>query len=416
VALLGFADLGIGNGLLNVLSDAHGRDDETGAAEAASSAFFVLVALAVVLGLAFALLYPLVPWSSLLSATGSAASAAGPAVAIFTVSVLASMPLGIGQRIHLAYQEGWRASAWSGVGSLLSIGGVVVAAVLHAGLAGFLVAMLGGLPVANGFETLLIFVHERPDLRPRLSRATTHAASRVMRTGFLFFTLALAISVAYQSDSLVISHYLGAAAVTSYALPLRLFLLAPTAVILLVTPLWPAYGEALARRDLGWVRSTLRRSLSASVALTLLPSLVLVVAARPLLHLWVGPEVDPPVSLLIALALWAVISSVSNALAMFFNGANVIRFQVLSAAGMAVLNLGLSIVLVQSIGIAGPMWGSVVAQTVVILVPQLLIIRRVLRHPHGGALPAFLRHHFDEVAEAAAAVEAVEAAEAGPTG
>ena len=399
VALLGFADLGIGNGLLNVLSDQHGRDDTDGAVQSSSSAFFSLVALATVLGLGFALAYPHIPWASLLSVTGSAASSAGPAVAIFTASVLISMPLGIGQRIHLAYQEGWRASAWSAVGSVLSIAGVVVAAVAHAGLNGFLLAMLGGLPVAYLGESLVIYIHERPDLRPRFSHATTAAASRVLRTGFLFFTLALAISIAYQSDSLVISHYLGAAAVTSYALPLRLFLLAPTAVILLVTPLWPAYGEALARRDLPWVRSTLRRSLSAALALTVVPSVVLVVVARPILHAWVGPEVDPPVSMLVAMGLWAVVSSVSNALAMFFNGANAIRFQVIIATGMATLNLALSIVLVQSIGIAGPMWGSVVAQTLVVLVPELIVVRRVLRHPHGRALPAFLSHHFTDASE-----------------
>jgi len=396
VALLGFADLGIGNGLLNILADAHGRDDSDTAVDSVSSAFIALLALAGGLGLAFALLYPHVPWATLLNATGSAATVSGPAVAVFTLSVLLSMPFGIGQRIHLAYQEGWRASAWSAAGSIASLVGVVVASVMHTGLLGYLIAMLGGLPLAYLLESIVVFVWERPDLRPRLSRATRHAGVRVLRTGFLFFVLALAIAVAYQSDSLVIAHFLGTAAVTTYALPLRLFLLAPTALTVLVTPLWPAYGEALARRDLPWVQATLRRSLGAALGITVLPSLVLIVIARPVLHLWVGPDVDPPISMLVAMALWAVVSSVSNALAMFFNGASAIRFQVIIAAGMATLNLALSIVLVQSVGIAGPMWGSVVAQTLVVLLPELIVIRRVLRHPHGGSLPRFLHPFFSE--------------------
>ena len=127
----------------------------------------------------------------------------------------------------------------------------------------------------------------------------------------------------------------------------------------------------------------------------MLPSLLLIVIAPPLLHLWVGDDVDPPLSMLVAMALWAVVSSVSNALAMFFNGASAIRFQVIIATGMAALNLALSIVLVQSIGIAGPMWGSVVAQSLIVLLPELIVIRRVLRHPHGGALSRFLQHFFD---------------------
>ena len=53
VAMLGFADLGIGNGLLNAISDAHGRDDRGDAARYVSSAFFSLVAISLVALVAF---------------------------------------------------------------------------------------------------------------------------------------------------------------------------------------------------------------------------------------------------------------------------------------------------------------------------------------------------------------------------
>src|SRR5438477_3743543 len=52
--LVGFADLGIGNGLVSVIAEADGRDDRRAAARAASTAFFFLLGLALVLGLVFA--------------------------------------------------------------------------------------------------------------------------------------------------------------------------------------------------------------------------------------------------------------------------------------------------------------------------------------------------------------------------
>src|SRR5438874_4896071 len=63
IAMFSFADLGIGNGLLNAIADAHGRGDRKAAATYVSSAFFALIALAAIAGIGFAAGYPLVPWA-----------------------------------------------------------------------------------------------------------------------------------------------------------------------------------------------------------------------------------------------------------------------------------------------------------------------------------------------------------------
>ena len=48
--LVGWADLGLGNGLLSEVASAQGRDDSESTARAVSTAFFALLGLAVVLG------------------------------------------------------------------------------------------------------------------------------------------------------------------------------------------------------------------------------------------------------------------------------------------------------------------------------------------------------------------------------
>ena len=64
VAMLGFADLGVGNGLVNAVSRAFGRNDRREAAECVSSAFFGLAAIASLGLLVFVLVCPVVPWNS----------------------------------------------------------------------------------------------------------------------------------------------------------------------------------------------------------------------------------------------------------------------------------------------------------------------------------------------------------------
>src|SRR5690349_19553868 len=61
ILLLGFADLGVGNGLLNAIAQANGRDDRHDAESYVSSAFFVLCGVTVLLAIAWMAVYERIP-------------------------------------------------------------------------------------------------------------------------------------------------------------------------------------------------------------------------------------------------------------------------------------------------------------------------------------------------------------------
>src|SRR5205085_10414125 len=135
-------------------------------------------------------------------------------------------------------------------------------------------------------------------------------------------------------------------AVTDYAVPERLFGIIGVLVGMVLFPLWPAYGEAIARGDQIWVRRTLLRSLSAALVTTALLSVILVSFGRQIIALWTGQEVvDPSFMLLVGLGLWRVIDAGDNAVSMFLNGVNVVRFQLIMAALMAILAIVLKVIL-----------------------------------------------------------------------
>ena len=62
---------------------------------------------------------------------------------------------------------------------------------------------------------------------------------------------------------------------------------------------------------------------------------------------------------------------------MLLNAANIVKLQVIMATAMCVMNLGLSILLVETIGAAGPALGTAIAQTVCVLIPSIVYIRRL---------------------------------------
>ena len=84
---------------------------------------------------------------------------------------------------------------------------------------------------------------------------------------------------------------------------------------MVLAPLWPAYGEAIARGDVEWVRRTLRRSVTIAVSLSALVSAALVMLGPWLIHAWVGTAVLPSLLLLVGLAAWKTVEAGGSALA-----------------------------------------------------------------------------------------------------
>lgn len=379
-AMLTFADFGLGNGLMNASADAYGRDDRAAAQRAVSSAFLILTALAIAGGGGFALLYGIVPWAALANvSTTTAIVEAGPTVVVFFFCFAVNLPLGLAQRIQYGRQEGFEASLWGALGSLIALGGLVVAIQVRAGLPWLVLALAGGPVVATALNGLVLFTRRHPELRPRLQLATGRDALSLIRVGMLFFVLQLAVAVAYQSDVVVAARILGPSAAAEYSVGLRLFFLVPTLLSMAFLPLWPAYGEAIARGDLAWVRRTLTRTTALGIGATAASSAFLVVFGREVLRVWLGPVFDPPILMLLGMGLWAVINTGFTSISMLFNGATVIRFQVIVAAIMAGTSIVTSIVLAGRFGVSGIIWGTLLAYVVCAALPTLWYLPRVLR-------------------------------------
>ena len=385
IAMLVFADLGMGNGLMNAVSEANGKEDREAAHEYVSSAFFMLFGVGVTLPVCFALLYPRISWLRVFNISSpQAVGEAGPATAVFFACFVLNIPLGVVERVRMGYQEGFTNSLWSGFGSLLGLAGVLLVIHLEAGLPWLVLAMAGAPVLANLLNGAVLFGFQKPWLRPNWSSATAPAAKKILTVGILFFVLQAAGAVVFASDNIVAAQVLGPKAVTQYSVPMRLFNITPLVLAMLMTPLWPAYGEAIARGDTAWVKRTLARSILVSLLVIVATSAFLVLFGRPIIHLWVGPQIAPTLLLLLGLGVWAVLNAVGYAVAMFWNGANVVGFQVVFAVLIAVSAIIAKIFLARTIGLPGVIWGTVIAYSVFALIPTIIYLPRVLARLQQG--------------------------------
>lgn len=386
IAMVTFADLGIGNGLMNRVSGALGRDDHEAVTRYVSSAFFALAGTAIAAGAVFLAAWRLVPWSSIFNVVSSAARAeAGPAVGALAAVFLVSLPLGVVQRLRLGQQEGFVDSLWTAGGSLLALISVIVAIRVRAGLPMLAIAMAGAPLVATVANGSWLFFKQRPWLRPRWRSASWPAARDIVSLGGHFLVLQLYASASFGSNNVIIAQVLGAESVAQFAIVMKLFGLIPMAVSFVTMPLWPAYAEAFSRGDLDWAWRTLRRSVRVALTLSAVGSGVLLVAARPIIDVWVGREFRPDLLLLAAFGSYVTVNAVAAALSAFCNGAGMLKIQVALGLGSTVANVVISVLLTKAVGVSGVLWGSVIAQALLFLVPIVIHLSRVRsRLPGAG--------------------------------
>ncbi len=379
IAMLTFADLGIGNGLVTKIAEADGRGDRTGIQILTSSAFAMLCVLAVLLSLCLILSGPFVNWAQLLNVRTLAGRAEVPR-AILTLGLVtfAAMPISVISRVQNGLQEGFQVALWGVAGTLASLIALVAATRLKLGLVGLILA-LSGAPVLMtlvNFGWCFAFSHR--SLRPRMRLARVAPSMSLLRMGSLFVVLQLAAAFAYLSDNVVVANKMGSETVAQLAVPAKLFALVLLPVTLILNPLCPAYGEAFARGDVAWVRRMLSRSTWAAVVAASILGLLAVAFGSPIIKYWTRGVVEPKMTVLIALAIWTALATWGHSMAAFLNGTGNITGQAIFGVVFAVAAFSLKWTMVTQFGLPGVIWATTISYALLVVGPISILIRRAL--------------------------------------
>ena len=153
----------------------------------------------------------------------------------------------------------------------------------------------------------MFFLVLQRDIAPVLSAISLRATGVIAKTGVLFLVLQVVGALAYSSDNIIIAQVLGAEAVAIYAVPEKLFSLISTIIGMALAPLWPAYGEAIARGDHDWVNSIFKRSLRLAIGISTACSILLIITGPWIIAGWVHNMVTPSLLLLVGFGLWKVL-------------------------------------------------------------------------------------------------------------
>jgi O-antigen/teichoic acid export membrane protein len=380
VVLLNLLDLGIASTLTNHVARAYALEDKPYAARCTTNALALTASIAVVAGLGFAVVWPRVDWMALFNVAASVPrSEMNNTVAAAAVLMLLGLPASLGSKVFAGYQEVHLNNLVVALGSVANVAGLFAGIALRVSMPVLLVMSAGCATVCNLAAlvgTLLVY---KPWLWPRVALLDGSLARELLASGSAFLMIQIAGAVVFSSDNLVVSHYLGAAQVTPYNVTWRLVMLTTVLQSLVFPALWPAYAEAYARHDYAWMRRAFRITMCGTLGLNVTCAVVLIAAGKTVIRWWAGAAAVPSSALLAAMAVWAVISGFMTAESCLLAAVNRTREQGVLSMLAAAVNLALSIVLVRRIGSVGVIAGTILSYLLVLVVPQSIIVRNVLR-------------------------------------
>jgi len=380
LAWLGLSDLGLGNGFSNAINTALGQGRTDLARTHVSNAIFLLSLPALVVALAFYFLWPAIDWSNFFGlASAQAKSEIGPATALALAIVLLQIPLSMTGRIYMALQEGRIVNYWNAAGNLLSLLALLVVTQTQGGLPWLVVAVSGMSLLLSCANTAWLYLVHKPQLAPAFRYVDFREMRSVAHVGGQFCLIQIMALVTFQTDNFFVGHFLGAANVPQYSLTYTLFNYTSLPQNIFFAYLWTAYNEAIARKDIAWVKKAFRLNLIGGGLFAIVASASLAYVAKPFLAWWGGPAAVPSTELVAWMAAWAVINPYCNALACLLAAASHLKAQIRYSALASLSNIVLSYILVQHWGIQGAIAATVISYLVFVCTPVYRDVNSLLQ-------------------------------------
>jgi len=173
-----------------------------------------------------------------------------------------------------------------------------------------------------------------------------------MNLGVQFFVLQISALVIFGTSNIIISHVLGPEAVTPYNIAFKYFGIATMILNIILAPMWSASTDAFAKRDLSWIK----RSMRSMIKLSIIGSagvLVLILSAEAAYRLWIGSVVSIPFKLTVWMGLYTIILLWSTCFSTFLFGIGKLKVQLINTVAASILFIPLAIWLCKLMGITG---------------------------------------------------------------
>jgi len=124
-----------------------------------------------------------------------------------------------------------------------------------------IIALGSAIPLLVSYLILsfFFFYYKAPNLKFTTKLYSKVISKEIMSPGIGFFIIQVSCLILYSTDNLIIANLLSAEEVTFYNVPYKYFGLPFMVFSVYISTHWPAFIDALAKKDYDWIKQKLRR-------------------------------------------------------------------------------------------------------------------------------------------------------------
>jgi len=339
-------DFGIGNGLKNKIVESLALNSRTLARKYVSTSYIIIGTISIAMTLFIILINQFIPWQKVFNTNLLSNDEIIKVVNITFIFILLNFWLSLINQVFNGLQKTSLVNLNQFLSNFIALISVYF---LYKTTSSSLykLAFLYGLSLLlSNFILSIWFYRKNSFLMPRLFDFSIKKAKEIISLGSKFFIIQIAVIIIFTTDKILITQLFEPGKVTEYEVVFKLFSIVILIHSLISAPLWPAYTDAYHRKDFKWISINIKKQLNLFFYLILL-TLILLIAAKFIINLWIGKDFNVETSLLIVMSIFTLISIWNNIFAFFINSTNQLNIQIITSLIAIVINIPLSIFIVK---------------------------------------------------------------------
>ena len=330
-------DIGLGSGLRNRLGEAMAKGDEEAARKYVSTAFFILIGIALILLGGGIVAVRSIDWYSLLNVRYEAVSKLTEIITISYVFFILNFALKFVGNVYQAMQKPAVMPLMNCAGHIIALISVFVLSKLTVGSLLFVaIAYSSALPLVYIIAYPITFKRIYPFLRPSLRYFDKGRVGNLLNLSLLFFVLQVAGLVLFSLSNFLISNMFGPEMVTPFNITQKYFSILLVLLTIVLSPIWSAVTDAFARKEMSWIKAAEKR-LSKCLVLLISIAIIMLAVSPAAYRIWVGSDITIPFELTSLMAIYTIILLWSQTYGNLLNGMNKLHIQAYNTIFAALL-------------------------------------------------------------------------------
>ena len=380
-------DIGIGHGLRNKLTEALSLKDHDKASKIVSTSYFLISFFALTIFLIGVIIIVFSDFQSILNYKGSTNSYLQSFILLSLFFTVLNFILSLYKKLYLAIHKSYIIELVNLIFQIIYL--VLILSWVYLDFSKSLINLIiiyGVINLIVSVAASIIFFKIKKKIPFSYKNFSLKEAKALFSLGGKFFIINISLLVILSTDNVIISNLLGPSHVTDYSIIQKVFQFLIVVFSIVLSSSWGLYSESIIKKDYKWIRENIRKMNFLFIGILIIGTL-LYYFIEPILNIWIGKDIVLlPRGLVFYNMLYTFIFCFTNIYMFFINAANKINIQMYLYVIGALINIPLSIYLVNKLGTST----GVIIATIICILPLFIVMpiqtKRILKKLDNNVL------------------------------